>query len=340
MSHNPLTRIATIGLGLTLTLTLAGCGQSSAQRAQQSSTPSASASAAANFPSTVQSCDTTLTFSEAPKKVILIGEINAPILYELGVLNHVTGLAGEKRVPQEDPKMREALNAIKKLETTPNGGGGYFISTEAILAEQADLVIGYANGVDQDQLKAAGVPFYIPGSFCPENQKGEITYQAVNDEIDRVASMFGVQTNAEQMKKQFDKDLKGLPTAGEDQGSGAALFITPGSPDLWTYGSSSMVTPMFKINGLKNVYDDNPKRVFEVSVEDLLSKNPDWIVLLSSSSTDDEATKIFMGMNGVSQLKAVQNGHVIHVPYALVDPPSNLSIKGAQRLAELLKQKK
>ena len=97
-----------------------------------------------------------------------------------------------------------------------------------------------------------------------------------------------------------------------------------------------MVQPIFEANGLKNAYDDETTRVFDASMEDLLKRNPDWIVLLAADATDQEVLGTFTGFSGATDLKAVVAGHVVVLPFALTDPPSPLSVRGAAELAKRL----
>jgi len=116
----------------------------------------------------------------------------------------------------------------------------------------------------------------------------------------------------------------------------ASLWLSDDGSSMSAYGRSSMSQANFDVNGLKNVYQDNRTRVFNVSMEDLLNRNPDWILLLNTSSNADTIKTTFEHAKGASQLKAVQNGHVITMPYSLTDPASPLSIQGAQEVAKLI----
>ena len=95
-----------------------------------------------------------------------------------------------------------------------------------------------------------------------------------------------------------------------------------------------MVQPIFEANGLKNSYDDTTTRVFDGSMEDILKRNPDWIVLLSLEATKEQTLETFKAFNGADQLKAVANNQVVVVPFSLTDPPTTLSVKGATQLSQ------
>ena len=100
-----------------------------------------------------------------------------------------------------------------------------------------------------------------------------------------------------------------------------------------------MSQPILDANGLTNVYGDNTTRVFDGSMEDLLARNPDWIVLLSSGASDEETIQTFKSFSGADQLKAVVNDHLVVVPFVLTDPPNVLSVEGAATLAKKMANK-
>ena len=71
-------------------------------------------------------------------------------------------------------------------------------------------------------------------------------------------------------------------------------------------------------------------------MEDILGRNPDWIVLLSLDATDEETIAAFKEFQGAEQLKAVAEGKVVVLPFALTDPPTTLSVEGATQLSQKL----
>lgn len=294
-------------------------------------------SAAASFPLDIQSCGETLHFEQAPERVVLLNEINAPILYQLDVLDHVVAKAGEKRVSDEDAGLRSALDQIAVMEGTVSEGGGIMVNNESILDVQADLVITYSPK-SRESLTELGIPVYVPAGMCPDLAETQASWSWVDNEIDAMAAIFAAQDRAAEVKASVAEQLAAITELGDGQ-SAAAVYVTPGVTTLWTYGSASMTQPIFETNGLTNIYGDQEKRVFEVAPEDLLAKNPDWIIVLTLASTDEEALAAFQSFPGIDGLDAVNSGRIVHIPYALVDPASTLSVQGAQQLNDALAEK-
>ena len=217
------------------------------------------------------------------------------------------------------------------------------MSTETILDQHADLVIGYDTGVDRDALRKSGVKMYSTDVMCTDKKPpAPATFSQVKDEVTKVGQIFNVPDKANQVNKDLDAKISGIQkqaTSGA-KADAVALYITPGSTEFYTYGSSSMIEPMFATNGLQNMYHSNTTRVFDASMEDLLHKNPEWIVLLAGDGEMSKVEPTFLSFKGAKQLKAVKKGHVVTMSFALTDPPTPLTITGTEKLHDLIKDKK
>ena len=206
---------------------------------------------------------------------------------------------------------------------------------EMLNENKVDLVIGYEEGVDREALKKAGVQLYSPAAFCPNYSVKHATWDLIDTEVNNLASIFGVQDKAASVIEKRKTDVDALDAKGKAAGAtGIALYITPGQSNFYAYGTSSMVQPIFEANGLKSSYEDNTTRVFDGSMEDILKRNPDWIVLLSLEATKEQTLEAFKSFNGADRLKAVANNQVVVLPFSLTDPPTTLSVKGATQLSQ------
>ena len=335
MKLHPL--IAGLTLALASSMCLTGCGTSH-QEKSGADPSSATASAGSGYPATVMSCAEKLTFTEAPKKVLLLGDTDASVLTTLDVLDKVAMRTGRLDTTGYDVTTATKLEAIPQMESGTNATGGVSVATESILDAHIDLVVGYDRGVDRKALAKAGVKVYAPDAYCYDKKPVDhADFSLVTKEVTKTAAIFGVPKRAVTLNKALKKEAADLPKHARGKGaSAAALWLSSDGSSMYSYGRSSMVQAIFDVNGLKNAYADNRTRVFDISMEDLLKRNPDWILLLNNAYNTDDITKTFTRAKGASQLKAVQNGHVITMPYSLTDSASPMSIQGAQEVAKLI----
>ena len=335
MKTHPL--VAGLTLALASTLCLTGCGTSH-QEKSGTGPSSAAASASSGYPATVMSCAEKLTFTEAPKKVLLLGDTDASVLTTLDVLDKVAMRTGRLDTTGYDVTTATKLKAIPQMESGTNATGGVSVATESILDAHIDLVVGYDRGVDRKALAKAGVKLYSPDAYCDDQTPVDhADFGLVTKEVTKVGAIFGVPERAATLNKALKEQATDLKKHANGKGASiASLWLSDDGSSMSAYGRSSMSQANFDVNGLKNVYQDNRTRVFNVSMEDLLKRNPDWILLLNTSSNADTIKTTFEHAKGASQLKAVQNDHVITMPYSLTDPASPLSIQGAQEVAKLI----
>ena len=322
-----------------MALVLTACGTSAAERASQSASASATASPGVDqqggFPAEVDSCGEKLHFDAAPKKVLILNGTGLPDLDALGVVDKLSLRAGDKNFGTGQEELQAKYNAIQAVVSSEIETGGVKVSTEVVLENKVDLVIGYEEGVDREALKKAGVQLYSPAAFCPNYSVKHATWDLIDTEVNNLASIFGVQDKATSVIEKRKADVNALDAKGKAAGTtGIALYITPGQSNFYAYGTSSMVQPIFEANGLKNSYEDNTTRVFDGSMEDILKRNPDWIVLLSLEATKEQTLEAFKSFNGADRLKAVTNNQVVVLPFSLTDPPTTLSVKGATQLSQ------
>ena len=322
-----------------MALALTACGTSAAERASQSASASATASPGidqqSGFPAEFDSCGEKLHFDAAPKKVLILNGTGLPDLDALEVVNKLSLRAGDKNFGTGQEELQAKYNAIQAVASSEIETGGVKVSTEVVLENKVDLVIGYEEGVDREALKKAGVQLYSPAAFCPNYSVKHATWDLIDTEVNNLASIFGVQDKAASVIEKRKANVDALDAKGKAAGAtGIALYITPGQSNFYAYGTSSMVQPIFEANGLKNSYEDNTTRVFDGSMEDILKRNPDWIVLLSLEATKEQTLEAFKSFNGADRLKAVTNNQVVVLPFSLTDPPTTLSVKGATQLSQ------
>lgn len=315
-------------------LLLSGCAGSSVA---SSSSPSGSSSTA-GFPASVMSCSEKLTFDQAPKKVMILNDTDASVLAMLDVLDKVTARAGNLDLEGYDINTATKLRALPQLKSVTGATGGATVSTETILQAHVDLVVGYDGGIDRAALAKAGVKLYSPDAYCDdETPTDHASYDLVTKEVAKVGAIFGVEGRAKTLNAALSKQAADIKArAAGKSATAAALWIAADGSQVSAYGRSSMAQAAFDANGLKNSYESTEKRVFDVNMEDILKRDPAWIVLLSSGGNSSTITSTFKNFKGASQLKAVKSGHVVTMPYSYSDPATPLSVQGAVELSKLI----
>ena len=286
----------------------------------------------------VMSCTEELTFDKAPERILVMGDYALPFLVEMDMLDKVVAIAEKIDEGVYDDATYKKIQAIPFLEGQQTEGGGAKLSTESILEVNPDLVIGHDSGAERDALRKAGVPFYSPDAWCPDFKLKAVSFDSINDEIKKYATIFHKEAEGEQLIKKLEGKIDAVKAATPgDRGTGMAIYIDEGAEEFWGYGNASMVNPQFEAVGLKNVYGDRTERLIEgMSMEEVLNKNPGTIVLLHQGGSPEGVKKTFESIPGASNLDAVKNGKLYTMPFFYTDPPTPTSVTGVEKLNEIL----
>ena len=287
------------------------------------------------FPIMVTNCGREVTVESAPKRILMVNNDAISLVASLGALDRVVGLTSELLPDVYPEEYYTALSGAEQLRAEKNATGGSVVTQESILALQPDLVLAPDTSVDRDALAEAGIPTYSPPAYCAEADpalSGPASFDGVYHEVENYGKLLGEQDAAATEIEKLKESVSGLADPTTDLGTAAALYVST-TGVLSAYGASSMISAQFEAAGLTNVYQDEAQRVFDISAEDLLTRNPDTIVLLYSGSSASETIAGFQSAPGVDALAAVKADRVLVLPFPFTDPPTPMSIVGAEKLA-------
>ncbi|PYE81345.1 ABC transporter substrate-binding protein [Pseudoroseicyclus aestuarii] len=292
------------------------------------------------FPLTLENCGTEITLEAPAQRIFMVNSDAIPLLSAVGGLDRVVARTSEPLEGIYDPAIYEALAEIPLITSETNATGGAVISIESILDAEPDLVLAPENAVDRALLAQAGIATYSPPAYCDSpafDTAQPAGFERVTDEVATYGAMLGLGAAAEEANAALTADLDRLEARPQrDAARAAAIYVWSGGQQLSPYGAQSMITPIFAAAGLENVYADMPERVFDVSVEDLLDRDPETVVLLYSSGAPETQINAFTAIPSLAGLQAVQEGRVVALPFPFTDPPSPLSVEGAERLSQEL----
>lgn len=279
---------------------------------------------------TVANCGREVAFAHAPERIVLQDVTGVQTLADLGMLDKVVAKAGFFPHEYFDDEVNAQLDSIPSLSDRLNSTGHIQITKEAVMAENPDLIVGYSDTVNPDTV--TDVPIISEPGFC-----GEVTdasWSDVDAQVDLYAAALGAPERAEAVKEDLQTRVGGLDaTAGAGK---KVAFVYPGvdGGTTYGYGKASMADPVAESLGLDNVFGDVDERVFEISAEQLVSANPDIIVVLNSG--EDDAAGAVTSLPGAENIPAVRSGKVIPMYLAEIEPASPLSVTGAEKLQGIL----
>ena len=319
----------TVLLALTLPLGLTACGSEDGGSAEPAS------EATGGYPVTVENCGAEVTFEQAPERVVLLKSSAVPFLHELGVMDRVVARAGSYPDEYYDEETRAQLEEIPLLTDELDTSGHLQISQEVVISQEPDLVLGEVDNLSRATLDAVGIPLIEEPALC-DTGVDEPGFDDVYAQLEVYGQVFGRGAEAQAAIAGLEEDLAEIEAeVGTGAGRTAAvLYPTIGGGTTYAYGTRSMAHPQLEAAGFENVFGDVDKRVFEVTLEELLGRDPDVLVLLHSEGDPAEVVDAIAQLPGAADLTAVRNGDVMAQLFNFTEPPTPLSVVGLGRIVE------
>jgi iron complex transport system substrate-binding protein len=324
----PVTSRRLVAASLLLAGGLSACGFEDDDREPTST-------ASGSYPVTIENCGAKVTFDRAPERVVLLKSSSVPFLHELGVMDRVTARAGQYPDEYYDDETIAELDHIPLLTDELDSSGHLQISKEVVISEEPDLVLGEVDNLSRATLQAVDIPLIEEPALC-ETGIEDPGFDNVAAQLEVYGKVFGREAQATEAIAELEEDLAEVESeVGEASGRTAAvLYPTVGGGTTYAYGTKSMAQPQLEAAGFENVFGDVDERVFEVTLEELLGRDPDVLVLLYSEGDPAEVEDAISNLPGADQLTAVRKGDVMAQLFNFTEPPTPLSVDGLERIVE------
>ncbi|WP_211349217.1 ABC transporter substrate-binding protein [Nocardioides litoris] len=312
---------------LTLLAPLAACGADA--------TTGGPAVSPDGFPVTVANCGADVTFDAPPERLVLLKSSAVPFLQHLGVLDRAVARAGSYPEEYYDEQTRAALADVPLLTDELDSSGHLQISKEVVIGQEPDLVLGEVDNLSRSSLDAVGIPLLEEPALCDTGDT-DPGFDDVAEQMTMYGAVFDRQQEADDAVAAMEADLAGITEqVGEGSGRTAAvLYPTVGGGTTYAYGTASMAHPQLEAAGLTNVFGDVDERVFEVTLEELLGRDPDVLVLLHSEGGPGPVVDALIDLPGAGELTAVRDEAVMTQLFNFTEPPSPLAVEGLRRIVD------
>ncbi len=322
-----LTKITSLLLAVALSLSLAACGAAPASSESAAESVSVSESVAASEASSAAgtAADAAVTYpltvTDQLGREVTIESEPKTLLIALGVKDELVGVEAKA-----DKRSLYALSA-PEIQALPSIGTAKEFDLEGCAALQPDLVIVPAKLKDSiPAMEELGLTVL---AVKPEDQA------KLFDAVDLLAKATNTVAAGETLKNHINDSLANLSEAVSGT-EAPSVYLAGNSSVLETAGPAMYQNTLIEnANGTNVAADIADTYWSEVSYEQLLAWNPDYIVLASDASyTVDDVLQDA----ALADCKAVQDGHVYQLPHAVeaVDSPVPGSFLGSWYLASVL----
>lgn len=300
---------------------------------------SAYAASAADFPVTVESCGTPITFSAPPKRAI-INDLNmAEMAFALHLQDRIVGLTGISGWYKMTPDFRQAMGAIPELAPK-------YPSLETLLAAEPDFFFaGWNYGmkvggeVTPATLAKYGVKTFVLSESCvfTAAHKKKATMDLLYGDVLTLGRIFGKRNEAQTLVEGWKQRLSALPKPATGARPLKVFVYDSGEDKPFTSGRYAMPTAIIEAAGGKNAMEALDISWGTTSWENVAASEPDVIILLDyqTGSGADALRRVLENHPLMKLTPAVKQGRYLKLQYAELTPgPANIA--AVEKLARTL----
>ena len=248
-------------------------------------------------------------------RIVSLAPATTELLFALGLGSRVVG---RTRFCDWPPAAR----------AVPDVGDGIAPNVEAVAARRPDLVLLYASAANRaaaDRLAALGIATAVLKLDLASD---------VRRAARTIARLAGVPAAAQSLVAAFDSSLQSVATrAAKEPGRRPRLYVDAWASPPMTVGRGSYLSEVIRAAGAENVFDDVRASSATVSLEAIVARDPDVVLVLAPDTLHAPDLAARPGWRAV---RAVREGRVLVVDANLYDRPSPRMSLAAQDLAARL----
>lgn len=260
--------------------------------------------------------DREITLESTPERIIPLAPSITEILYYLGLGENVAGVTDYSDYPPE-------------AKGKPGVGSYIDPNIEKILSLCPDLVIGTKDGnlpTSVYLLEQAKIPVYVVN---PRNVKDAIST------IDEIGRLCGVSAKAHKMVVELNKRLEAVQNAVAS-GESPLVFLQINISPIMTVNKNTFHNDLIELAGGINMTGDESITYPRISIEEVIRKKPD-VIIISTMSGGEEFKKARDEWMKWPSIPAVKNNRVYLINSDLINRPSQRIIQGLEAMARLIR---
>lgn len=290
---------------------------------------------AEDIPVTIENNGRSSTYDAVPERVVVLSYSNAEFMAALGLEDKVVAAFPGMYVLEDVlPEYRDTVAAMPIITEGLNRGTP---NLETVLDQEPDFVLGtYYNfmpancGAPEDYEKVDANTYANEATYAPH-----ATLENTYNDILNLGRIFRVEDRAEAIVSQ----MRAKEAAVREKCAGiepVSVFVyDSGEGTMYSIAADGLENELVTIAGGKNIFGDQAGRYFGASVESIIERNPQAIIVFDYSITDPAEDKIayLKSLPELADVDAMVKDRFLVVPiYAMF--PSMQNIEAIQMLVE------
>lgn len=263
----------------------------------------------------VDALDREVCLAEPAGRIVSLSPGATELVYSAGAGDQLVGAGAWSDYPPE----------AKEL---PRVGDSDRVDLEAILALEPDLVIGWTDGNSRtqlDRLAELGIPVFW---LAPR------TFEDIASTVETLGVLTGHEEQAERRARAFLDGIEAIETKYETA-EPVRVFYQVWNQPLMTINGEELISKSIELCGGTNVFADLSRLVPRISVETLLTTDPEVIVTAGRGDADQGWLQRW---RDYPSLAAVARDNLFLVSPDLLQRATFRMLDGTRELCDLLEQ--
>lgn len=241
-----------------------------------------------------------ITLAEPATRVVVMQPSDCEILCAIGCENTIVGRG-------------QYVDYPASIQEVPVVQSGAETNVEEILALQPQVVLMNSMSQSEEQVKQLednGVKVVVSNTT---------DIASVYTAITLIGKLMGKDAEAEAVITDMKTTFDDIRAKAEGEPKKVYFEISP-PPYLYTAGSSSYMNELAEICGIKNIFDDQEDAWLMISEEQVIERNPDYIVLITNMGS--AGVEEILSRAGWGDITAIKNGKVFNDEDSCMARPS------------------
>lgn len=276
-------------------------------------------------PVKIDNYERTIEFSEKPDGIVVLTLNSAEIVAALGEAESIKGIAQNNNVvkdvlPDLYPLLSKCDFPAEINSGIPTLEGMLDLSPKLVIANSYYFRVPQIFGSLEDY-QANGVEFYITeGSYVPD-----CTIENTYNDIRNIGAILNKQDEAEKIITDMKQRMEDVAKKVADQTPVSVMSFDSFDEDGFTVsGGTGLVQNLISLAGGNNAFADAEGQFVSVNIEEIITRNPDVIVIHAYTAMGDEDTQAkidkLKNTPELSEVNAIKNNSIIVVPLFQVNP--------------------
>lgn len=209
------------------------------------------------------------------------------------------------------------------VRALPRVGDAFRVDLEALAALEPDLVLAWGGGNPDHLIRRLAADGYRVEVLAPRR------LEDIGRHIAIIGRLAGTEAAADRAARRFRTTLDELRASQADKPALRVFYQASWRP-LYTVGSGQLIGEVIALCGGNNVFGNLGELAPSVSVEAVLSRDPQAIVTASGEADPLD------GWQRWPELSAVRHGNLFTVPGGLIARPAPRILRGARQVCDAL----